>query len=75
MQPKVRCAKFIITGDKTQIDLPKKQASGLFQAERVLKGVEGIEFVYLSGQDIVRHDLVKRIVDAYDKIKTTNENI
>ncbi len=69
-----KTAKFIITGDKTQIDLPKKQPSGLFQAERVLKGVEGIEFIYLSGQDIVRHDLVKRIVDAYDKVKTTNEN-
>jgi phosphate starvation-inducible PhoH-like protein len=64
-----RSAKFIITGDKTQIDLPKKQPSGLFQAEQILRGVQGIEFVYLNGQDIVRHDLVKRIVDAYDKYK------
>jgi len=67
-----RTAKFIITGDKTQVDLPKKQPSGLFQAEKILNSVEGIAFVYLNALDIVRHELVKRIVDAYDKQKTDN---
>jgi phosphate starvation-inducible PhoH-like protein len=58
--------KTVITGDLTQIDLPKAQLSGLVEAERILKRVPGIAFTRLSSIDIVRHPLVARIVDAYD---------
>ena len=60
-------AKFIITGDVTQVDLPKKFKSGLRKAWTLLKGAKGIEFIELAGSDIVRHPLVKRIVDIYAK--------
>lgn len=60
-------AKFIITGDVTQIDLPKKVQSGLRNAWNMLNGVKGISFIELGGSDIVRHPLVKRIVDMYAK--------
>lgn len=60
-------AKFIITGDVTQVDLPKKLQSGLRNAWNLLKGTKGISFVELTGSDIVRHPLVKRIVDIYAK--------
>ncbi|MCL3782669.1 PhoH family protein [Prolixibacteraceae bacterium JC049] len=59
--------KFIITGDITQIDLPKKQKSGMVQALKILKGVKGIGFIQFDKSDIVRHKLVKRIVEAYNK--------
>ena len=59
--------KMIITGDMTQIDLPASQTSGLVQALRILKGEKGISFVELNKKDIVRHKLVERIVDAYEK--------
>ncbi|MGZ2371495.1 PhoH family protein [Ancylomarina sp. YFZ004] len=59
-------AKFIITGDITQIDLLEKQQSGLVQAFRILKGIEGIETVEFDTSDIVRHPLVKKIVSAYE---------
>ena len=59
--------KMIVTGDMTQIDLPTSQTSGLIQALRILKGVKGISFVELNKKDIVRHKLVERIVDAYEK--------
>lgn len=59
--------KMIITGDLTQIDLPAAQTSGLVQAMRILKGVRGISFVELGKKDIVRHKLVERIVEAYEK--------
>jgi phosphate starvation-inducible PhoH-like protein len=62
-------AKFVITGDITQIDLPKHQPSGLPQAIRLLKSVEGIVFVELDGTDVIRHKLVKRIVEVYDQKK------
>ena len=62
-------AKFVITGDLTQIDLPKHQPSGLVQALRLLKGVEGIEFIYLDEGDVLRHKLVKKILSVYDKEK------
>jgi len=57
----------VITGDVTQIDLPKHQISGLKQAAKILKDVEGISFCYFSAQDVVRHPMVQRIVRAYDK--------
>ena len=59
--------KMIVTGDMTQIDLPSSQVSGLVQALRILKGVKGIAFIELNQKDIVRHKLVTRIVEAYDK--------
>lgn len=62
-------AKFIVTGDVTQIDLPKKQHSGLQTALRILPGIRGIDIIYLSGEDVVRHKLVKRILEAYGDIQ------
>ena len=59
--------KMIVTGDMTQIDLPSSQVSGLVQAMKILKGVKGISFIELNQKDIVRHKLVTRIVEAYDK--------
>jgi phosphate starvation-inducible PhoH-like protein len=58
--------KMIITGDMTQVDLPREHQSGLREAIRILKGVEGISFVELNKKDIVRHKLVTRIVNAYE---------
>jgi phosphate starvation-inducible PhoH-like protein len=60
-------AKFIITGDLTQIDLPRKNMSGLVKAVSILEGIKGIEFAYLTFEDVVRHKLVKNIIMAYDK--------
>jgi phosphate starvation-inducible PhoH-like protein len=61
-----RDAKAVITGDVTQVDLPDGDLSGLAHATRVLNGVEGVAFVHLEKQDIVRHPLVQRIVHAYE---------
>ncbi|HEX9108619.1 MAG TPA: PhoH family protein, partial [Longimicrobiales bacterium] len=58
-------SRVVITGDKTQIDLPRREDSGLLEVERILKGIEGIGFVYLEGRDVVRHRLVKDIIRAY----------
>ena len=58
-------SKVVITGDKTQIDLPKMDDSGLLQVERILKSVDGISFVYLDARDVIRHRLVKDIILAY----------
>ena len=60
-----KSSKFIVTGDVTQIDLPKQKQSGLLQTEKILKDIKGISFVYLDGRDVVRHKLVTRIIDAY----------
>jgi len=60
-------AKFIVTGDITQIDLPPKQESGLINAQSILNEVPGISFVYLDEKDIIRHKLVSRIIRAYSK--------
>ncbi|MBT8069554.1 MAG: PhoH family protein [Xanthomonadales bacterium] len=60
----------VITGDVTQIDLPKNQLSGLKHAVKILKGVEGISFSFFSAQDVVRHPMVQRIVMAYDAAGT-----
>jgi phosphate starvation-inducible PhoH-like protein len=62
-------AKFIVTGDVTQIDLPKKQMSGLHNALRILGDIPGIDIIYLTGEDVVRHKLVKRILKAYGDIQ------
>ncbi len=62
-------AKFIVTGDVTQIDLPKRQQSGLHTALRILTDIHGIDIVYLSGEDVVRHKLVRKILAAYGDIQ------
>jgi phosphate starvation-inducible protein PhoH and related proteins len=62
-----RDAKFVITGDQTQIDLPKNQKSGLISALELLRDIEGIEIVELNGNDVIRHKLVKRIIEAYSQ--------
>ncbi|MEJ2595627.1 MAG: PhoH family protein [bacterium] len=62
-----KSSKFIVTGDITQIDLPKKKFSGLLQAQSILKDIKGIDFIYLDGRDVVRHKLVSSIIDAYNK--------
>ena len=66
--------KMIITGDMTQIDLPKSQKSGLVEALHILNNVEGIGIVNLTGKDIVRHKLVTRIVNAYERFDKATEN-
>jgi phosphate starvation-inducible protein PhoH and related proteins len=58
-------SKIVITGDITQIDLPAEKRSGLIQVKNILKDIPGIEFVYLTSKDVVRHSLVQKIVDAY----------
>jgi phosphate starvation-inducible protein PhoH and related proteins len=63
--------KAVITGDVTQIDLARGQKSGLIEAERVLKGVRGIAFVRFTSADVVRHPLVQKIIDAYDRDAAT----
>jgi len=59
-------SKAIITGDVTQIDLPKGKVSGLVESRRILQGVPGIGIVHLTKSDVVRHPLVQRIIDAYE---------
>ncbi len=61
-----KSSKFIVTGDVTQIDLPKPKHSGLLQSEQILKDIKGISFVYLDGRDVVRHKLVTKIINAYN---------
>lgn len=60
-------SKAVITGDITQSDLPNGKPIGLLQAQDILKDIAGIEFIYLSGSDVVRHALVQKIIEAYDK--------
>jgi len=59
-------AKFIVTGDVTQVDLPSKQPSGLLQAVRLLKKVEGIAMIELDNTDVIRHKLVRSIIEKYE---------
>lgn len=65
-------SKMIVTGDRSQIDLPKHQKSGLIDAIDILKGVEGLEIVELEGKDVIRHKIVKQIIAAYDKQEHKN---
>jgi len=60
-------SRMVVTGDVTQVDLPREQQSGLIAVSEVLSAVEGIEFVRFGGEDVVRHKLVQRIVEAYDE--------
>ena len=66
-------SKAIITGDITQIDLPDKKQSGLVQIQRILTDIEGIEYVYLSDRDVVRHRLVREIIKAYEKYDNNDD--
>ena len=59
-------SRVVITGDKTQIDLLRREDSGLLQVERILSGIDGIAIVYLHTQDVIRHRLVKDIILAYE---------
>lgn len=77
-----KSSKFMVTGDVTQIDLPRNQKSGLIHSSQILKGIEGIAFIQLDSSDVVRHKLVALIINAYDrdieinnyeKIKNRNE--
>lgn len=65
-------AKFMITGDPGQIDLPRRVISGLKEALLILKNVEGIEMIYLDDKDVIRHKLVKKVIDAYKDIEHQN---
>lgn len=67
-----KSAKFMITGDPGQIDLPRRQVSGLKEAMLVLKDIEGISIIYLDDKDIVRHRLVKKVIDAYKRIENND---
>ena len=60
-------SKAVITGDVTQIDLPAPKVSGLVEAQAIVEGIRGIEFVYFDQDDVVRHPLVQRIIVAYEK--------
>ncbi len=65
-------AKFLITGDPGQIDLPRRTISGLKEVLLILKDVEGIEMIYLDDKDVIRHKLVKKVIDAYKTIEHQN---
>jgi phosphate starvation-inducible PhoH-like protein len=61
----------IVTGDITQIDLPRSKPSGLVQAPRILRNIPGIEFHHFTATDVVRHPLVQRIIEAYEQAKSS----
>ncbi len=67
-------SRAIITGDITQIDLPNKQQSGLIQAKEILSNIQGVGFAYFDKSDVVRHKLVKDIIDAYEKYNNNNNS-
>ena len=66
-------AKFIVTGDASQIDLPNKEDSGLLKGIKMLKDIKGISAIFFTNKDIVRHHLVSMIVKAFDKKKAEEE--
>ncbi|MEJ7555132.1 MAG: PhoH family protein [Aquificaceae bacterium] len=66
-------SKAVITGDITQIDLPKREQSGLVEAIKVLQGIEGISFVWFKDEDVVRHPIVARIIKAYEEFERAKE--
>ena len=69
-----RNAKFVITGDITQIDLPRHQQSGLVQATDILEGIKGIDIIRLDNSDVIRHKLVTKIIRAYDRLSSGNSS-
>ena len=68
-------SRAVVTGDITQIDLPRRRFSGLEEVRTVLVGIDGIEFVYFSDQDVVRHELVQRIIRAYERFDARRADI
>lgn len=66
-------SKTVITGDITQSDLPGARPSGLIQVQAILKDIEGIKFVYLTGEDVVRHELIQEIIKAYERFDKENK--
>ncbi len=66
-------SRMVITGDRTQVDLPRGVPSGLQEAERILKGVKGVTFNYFTSKDVVRHPLVARIIEAYESDEATGQ--
>jgi len=66
-------SKTVITGDITQSDLPGARPSGLIQVQTILKDIEGIKFIYLTGEDVVRHELIQEIIKAYEKFDKENK--
>jgi phosphate starvation-inducible PhoH-like protein len=66
-------SKAVVTGDITQVDLPGDKTSGLIRVQHILKDIKGLEFIYLTQQDVVRHNLVQKIIDAYDKYENKNK--
>ena len=66
-------SKMVVTGDITQVDLPKHSDSGLIHVQTLLNKVQGISFIYFSTKDVVRHELVKKIIKAYDQNDSKQE--
>ncbi len=66
-------SKTVVTGDITQIDLPSDRNSGLIEVQKILEGIEGIQFMYFTNRDVVRHKLVQQIIKAYEKYETNDE--
>ncbi len=65
-------SKVVVTGDQSQIDLPNKKSSGLLHAQKLLKNVKGVNLNYFDAKDVVRHPVVQRIIEAYDKVNATS---
>ncbi len=66
-------SKAVVTGDITQVDLPNDKTSGLIRVQHILNDIKGLEFVYLTQQDVVRHSLVQKIIDAYDRYENNKK--
>jgi phosphate starvation-inducible PhoH-like protein len=67
-------SKLVLTGDITQIDLPNHETSGLVEIQNILKGIKGIAFIYFTSEDVIRHGLVKEIVEAYEKFEKSRNS-
>lgn len=68
-------SKSVITGDITQVDLPENKVSGLIEIQGILKGIEGIQFIYFSDKDVVRHPLVQEIIKAYERAEEKRQRV
>ena len=71
---KATVSRTVVTGDVTQVDLPSSKDSGLIQIQHILQGIQGIDFVYFSERDVVRHPLVQEIVKAYNRYEQRQES-
>jgi phosphate starvation-inducible PhoH-like protein len=65
-------AKFMVTGDPGQVDLPRKENSGLKEAIKILSNKRGIQIIYLDDKDVIRHPIVKKVIEAYNKVEKDN---